>query len=262
MRLANSAAYQRIKPAESVTQAASYLGFQRSRMIALSATLLPALVNSKQPSFCYTAFWRRSLVAGACARAIAHRLFPEDTESLFLAALLQDIGILALAQLPLEIYDGIDCEDYAHERAVQAERRMIREDHGSVGAWLLERWNFPARLVGAVRVSNNPALLRTGSDGVDFSAGVMAAGLMADTWMWRGAPPDLTVLQSDIYSLLGIAWREVLDLFTEASSEIPLVEALCGVQVTDAPAMALALSVLRDTPVSDGPESNGPPPGG
>lgn len=245
VRLANAAGLHRVRQAESVAQAVSYLGFQRSRLIALSATLLPALVDSQAPAFCYQGFWRRSLIAGACALAIGRRLFPLDGEALLLAALVQDIGMLALAELPVPIYDQLACDAYRHAAVVVSERRAIGEDHGAVGAWLLERWHFPPRLVRAVRISNNPALLRAAGNGADFNACVMAAGLMADAWMWTEPPPDLGQLQAEISRLLDIDSPQVLDLFTEASSEIPLLEALCRVHITDPASMRLALSILR-----------------
>ncbi len=250
VRLANSAAYRRVKPADSIALAVSYLGFERSRTVALSATLLPALVCSQQPAFCYLAFWRRSLIAGACARAIGQRLFPADIESLFLAALLQDIGLLALAQLPLAIYQGLDCEDYSHERMIHNERRAIREDHAAVGAWLLERWDLPAKLVQAVRFSNNPALARAASDHADFNSAVIAAGFMADAWMRSGSEPDLNVLRAQTVKLLGLKWQDVLKLFTGAAAEISLVEALCGVRVTDPGSVQQVLDILHDAPVA------------
>lgn len=245
VRLANAAGHHRIRPADSVSRAVSYLGFERSRMIALSATLLPALVESRQPAFCHEGFWRRSLIAGACALAIGRRLFPTDSEALMLAALIQDIGMIALAELPLPIYERLVCDEYRHEAAVASERRVIGEDHGAVGAWLLERWDFPHRLVRAVRVSNNPALLRAVRDGVDFNAGVMAAAMMADVLMQTGSAADLERQQADIARLLGLESRQVLELFNEASTGIPLIEALCSIKTTDPAGLQRALQVLR-----------------
>lgn len=251
VRMANSAAYQRIRPADSVTLATSYLGFEKSRMVALSASLIPALSGSGEPAFCFAQFWRRALIAGAIARAIGLRLFARDTESLFLAALLQDIGMLALARLQMPIYDRVHCNDFSHAAAVINERRVLGEDHAAVGAWLLEHWRFPARLVRAVRVSNNPALWRATNDGTDFSGAVLAAGLTADVWMWSGSPPDLSMLQSQICKLLGLDWKDVLTILTEASSEIPLVEALCGIQIGDLTSMQMALTILRTAPQTE-----------
>lgn len=248
IRMANSAAYRRIKPADSVALAASYLGFEKSRMIALSATLVPALADGGEPAFCYPRFWRRALIGGALARVIGRRLLPNDTEALFLAALVQDIGILALARLELPVYAQLHCEDFSHAKAVDSERRAIGEDHGAVGAWLLQHWGFPAHLVRAVRVSNNPSLCRATADGVDLGTAITAAGLMADAWMWTSAPPELSELESRICSLLDLSWPDVLEMLSEATAEIPLVEALCSVRVTDHTSMQMALSVLRGKP--------------
>lgn len=252
IRLANAAAYHRIKPAETLAQATSHLGYERSRMIAMSATLLPTLRGVEGPGLCYQEFWRRSLIAGSTARAIGQQLRPDDVEPIFLAAILQDVGILALAQLPSAIYNGIDCSEYTHEVAIEHEREAIQEDHGAVGAWLLEQWRFPARFVRAVRLSNTPGIVPVPTEAEDFSSLITAAGLLADLWMWAGrSHPKLILYQSHITKLLGLDWQEVIQILADASSDIPLVEALCGVQIDNVKTMHMALSMLRDRGESD-----------
>jgi len=247
IRLANSAAYHRIELAETLAQAVSHLGYERSRMIALSATLLPTLRGIERPGFCYQEFWRRSLIAGAAARAIGKRLRPDDIEPIFLAALLQDVGMLALAQLPNAIYHDINCHEYTHEVAIEREREVIHEDHSAVGAWLLEQWRFPASLVRAVRLSNTTGIVPIAMEARDFSNLITAAGLLADLWMWAsGVHPKLIVYQSHITNLLGLDWQEVIAISADASSEITVVEALCGVKIVDVVNMHLALSTLRE----------------
>jgi HD-like signal output (HDOD) protein len=248
VRMANSAAYRRIRPAQTLAQATSYLGFERSRAIALSATLIPALRGTEKNGLCYKAVWRRSLLAGVCARAICRRLLPEDTEEVFLATVLQDIGILALAQADVGVYADMGCEDYSHAEAVRRERSALKEDHAAVGAWLLDQWDFPDRFVRAVQISNNPALARALIDEVDFSNAVMAAGLLADLWMQTGRHPELDVYKDDLCKLLSLDWERVVSIFAEAASELPLVEALCDVRLDDIANIQLALTTLRESP--------------
>lgn len=247
VHMANSAAYRRIRPAQTLTQATSYLGFERSRAIALSATLIPALRGSDKRGLCYKAVWRRSLLAGGCARAICRRLLPADTEEVFLATVLQDIGILALAQADEGVYAGMSCEDYTHAEAVRRERSALKEDHAAVGAWLLEQWGFPDRFVRAVRISNNPALARAVMDEVDFNNAVVAAGLLADLWMQVGRHPELNVYKYDLCKLLNLDWERVVTVLAEAASELPLVEALCDVRLDDVANIQLALKSLRES---------------
>ena len=123
LRLANSAAYRRVRAADTVSMAASYLGFAPSRMIALSASLVPSLAGAQPQGFCYKQFWRRALIASACGRGIGRRLFRREVEELALAALLQDIGMLALAQVREPLYEGLDCDGFVHRQAVGAEHR-------------------------------------------------------------------------------------------------------------------------------------------
>ena len=251
VRLANSAFYHRREPAETLAEAVGRLGYERSRIIAMSATVLPALRSIPVPGLPYSEYWRRTLIAGIVARAICHRLRPNDVEATFLAAMLQDIGILALAQLPNNPYRDIPSGTYSHEAAIEHERRLIAEDHGAVGAWLLEQWGFPARFVSAVRLSNLPGITPPTAKLNDFSGLVRASGLLADMWMWEGADPKLITHQSEVGRLLGMDWSVIVDLFADASSEIPLVEALCDVQISDVKNLQLALSTLRELPGSE-----------
>lgn len=244
---ANSAAYRRIRPAQTLAQATSYLGFERSRAIALSATLIPALRGPGKHGLCYKAIWRRCLLAGVCSRAISRRLMPENTEEVFLASVLQDIGILALAQASEGVYEGMRCEDYTHAEAVRRERSALKEDHAVVGAWLLDQWRFPDQFVRAVQTSNDPALARAVTDAVDVPNAVAAAGLLADLWMKAGRHPALDVYKGDLCQLLDMDWEGVISLFADAASELPLVEALCDVQLDDTANIQLALTTLRES---------------
>jgi HD-like signal output (HDOD) protein len=253
IRLANAALYHRAEPAETLLEATSRLGYERSRVIAISATVLPALRSIHAPGLPYEAYWRRSLIAGVAARSIGQRLRPDDVESIFLAAMLQDIGILALAQLPVGIYRDIPSGTYTHEAAIECERELIKEDHGAVGARLLEEWDFPARFIRAVRLSNVPGITPFTPDLRDLAGLVRASGLLADLWLRAGTHPELTSYRAEIGRLLGMEWQTVVELVADASSEIPQVEALCGVQIPNVEDMRLALLILREPSESESP---------
>ena len=46
-------------------------------------------------------------------------------------------------------------------------------------------------------------------------------------------------------------WQEIVQLVADASSEIPLVEALCDVQISDDKNLQLALMTLRELPAPE-----------
>jgi HD-like signal output (HDOD) protein len=251
VRLANSALYHRGNPAETLTKATSRLGFERSRVIAMSATVLPAMRSVAVQGLPYSEYWRRSLIAGAIAREICRRLSPDDVEATFLAAMLQDIGILLLAQLSDNPYSGVSTDAYTHEAAIECERRLFKQDHGAVGAWWLEQWGFPARFVAAVRLSNIPGIAPPRAEQDGFSGLVRAAGLLADLWMGEELSQRLVSRQSEVSRILGMDWQEIVQLVAAASSEIPLVEALCDVQISDVKNLQLALMTLRELPAPE-----------
>lgn len=78
-----------------------------------------------------------------------------------------------------------------------------------------------------------------------------AAGLLADLWMGEGSSQRLVSRQSEISRLLGMDWQEIVELVADASSEIPLVEALCDVQISDVKNLQLALMTLRELPAPE-----------
>ncbi len=244
VRRANAASNARAARAETVSQAVAYLGFEPARTLALSASLVPELARTGQPAFCYRPYWRRSLIAGVCARAIAKRLWPGQVEQLGLAALVQDIGILALAQTTLPIYHTLDFSSFTHKRAIQHERHAIHDDHAAVGGWLLERWGFPPEMVRAVRLSNNLAWWKAVSDeGADFAAGVMASGLLADLWTTQGTT-EVQEKQGDVIALLRLPWSDIIEIFTDAATDIPRMEALAGMRIDDIGQLQLTLAML------------------
>ena len=102
--------------------------------------------------------WRSSVTAGIAAELLARECKYPQPNTAYTAGLLQDMGKIVLAEhlgglLPqvrkLTEEQGIGWEE--------AERQVIGIPHPEVGAALLERWNFPATLVEAVRYHHHPA---------------------------------------------------------------------------------------------------------
>jgi len=253
-KLANSAAYVRSVPAGDLVSAVRCIGYENARATALAATVVPALHRSGEPVFAHKEFWRRSAIAAICSRVVGHRWFSHDVESLFLGALVQDIGILALAQTSASIYRGLDEFSYTHEHAIAKEHKALGADHADVGSWLLERWEFPAQITDAVRVSNDLAMWRACRKADDaqpnFEAAVLASGLLADLWIGH-KDMDLERLRSALLELLPVSWSEVVQLLSDAMVEIPLVESLCQVHIPDLSQLQLTLAILRDSLDSD-----------
>jgi diguanylate cyclase len=190
LRYANSAAFAVREPSRSVSHAVTMLGTRHVRNVVLSFALVSF---ARGKGVVYGAFWRRSVLASVFARELA--ALDEWTglaaEESALAALLQDIGILALLSVIGGDYEVMVVQAATdHAALAKAERERFGVDHCDVGAWLLQRWMFPEYLTNAVALSHGPL------DGGDNESGLMArlaaiAGVLADAWIEGGAPQTL-----------------------------------------------------------------------
>lgn len=149
--------------------------------------------------------WRRSLVAAIAARELAlQSRFPAPDEA-FLAALLQEIGVLALAQTLGAPYEALLLQHADHEALVLAERELLGADHGEAGAWLLRRWRLPEGLCTAVSCSHKEyAPAGTTEDGSTLAALTAAAGAVAGFFSTTPAAQTAAVVQVKAATLLSL----------------------------------------------------------
>lgn len=150
LRLANSPLYARRRHIETLQQAVTLLGLDTVMTAALSLTLLSD--TTAQSADVFRRQWSRSVYAAVSAQALAAHCPHVPAPDAFLAALLQDVGILALARLEPTLY--ADLVDTDHDALTAREHSVLGVDHAEAGAELLACWNLPSHVVGAVRQSH------------------------------------------------------------------------------------------------------------
>ncbi|MDR0310991.1 MAG: GGDEF domain-containing protein, partial [Acidobacteriota bacterium] len=144
----------------------------------LSFSLTREFKSKTGSIFDYRQYWRRSVMSAAAATEIGSMFQAAPKDELFLAGLLQDIGMLVLNEA-LPGYGRLSASSRNdHFRLVEIERRELKTDHAAVGAWLLQRWGLPERLVLAVRKSH----LHEKSDNM-LAGSVALGGCIADIWI-------------------------------------------------------------------------------
>ena len=104
-------------------------------------------------------------------------------EEIFLAALLQDIGMLALDRAVPDLYRGGEALQRDHAALAEAERKRLRTDHAEVGGWLMRRWNLPDRLHVAIGHSHRLDLSFTADPKLLFERCVALSGPVADLFL-------------------------------------------------------------------------------
>jgi HD-like signal output (HDOD) protein len=100
-----------------------------------------------------------------------------DANLLFTAALLHDLGKLALNTALHQRYDEIVATIEATGRSfLEVEQELLGTDHARVGGRLLERWNFPENLREGIRFHHDPT--RAGAH-QRLAAGILLADMLA-----------------------------------------------------------------------------------
>lgn len=155
LKLVNSAYYGFYRQIKTVTQAIVVLGFIEVRNLTLTATAFRAFGKSNS-GYDRIQLWRHSLGAAMAADRIAKAL-GVDTEGCFEAALLHDIGKVALDLLYPERYENAALRAREELRTIDdVERETFQIDHTEAGAILGEHWNLPPSVVEAIRCHHAP----------------------------------------------------------------------------------------------------------
>jgi len=194
------------------------LGFTTIANLALSFCFYRLIKDMKDTSTSaidHVQFWRRSIFASMAARAIGKHLAHADTELMFLAALLQDIGILALNEVAsdeIKVFQGHPLED--HSDLYRLELEHLGVDHSQVGAWLAQQWELPEEFQMAILYSHTPELFETPPDFQSLVDVVSLSSLIADIWMTPHTETAIDLVREKSQGRLTIQpedWGPILD---------------------------------------------------
>jgi diguanylate cyclase (GGDEF)-like protein len=181
LRVANSPIYAMRRKSENLRQAITQLGLNGTLMLALSFSLAATMHNHADQGFDYKRYWHRSLAAATSARRLGIMVKLRSSEELFLAGLLQDIGMLVLDKLDPLFYRNLSVEQSDHERVRDAELQALGADHALIGGWLLGKWGLPGYLVDAVVGSHDDEFHCEFKDCHRFMHCVALSGLLVDS---------------------------------------------------------------------------------
>ncbi len=153
LQIANSPMYGQRRQSSSLHQAVMLLGLNSTLMLALSFSLLSSLAAEDNEGLDYDLFWRRALLASAAGRIIARQAGEASPEEVFLASLLQDVGIIVLDKALPDFYRRLH-QQLDHRAIIHYEQQQLGCDHAEIGQWLLQHWHFPDSLVEATAASH------------------------------------------------------------------------------------------------------------
>jgi len=138
LKLVNSGFYGFTKPIASISHAVVLLGFGTIKTLLVSSAVSSMMIR------CFPGLFPHSLACARMAFVLAQRLGLEDPEEISSAALLHDIGKIALAdRLPDDFRAVARQVEDRNELFFEAENRILGVTHADIGEWLLEKWRLP-----------------------------------------------------------------------------------------------------------------------
>jgi len=245
LRIANSQLYAKQRKSQNLRQALVVLGLSAATTLALRFSLLGTYRTTKATRIDYTRYWRRAILSATSARAFAELRRLEAVEEIFLAALLQDIAVLAIDRVQPDFYEDLAARAN-HSQLVAHEIGRLGVDHASVSAWLLRLWKLPESLCETVEWSHSP----TAAD-PDTRIGQAARCLglgsdSAEMLLGDRASLKLSEFSANAKAWLGIEAESVGAIMERIVAELPEIERLYDATLMDPDACAAILEQARE----------------
>ena len=150
LRVVNSSLFGLTRQVSDLNQAIALLGTKPLKLLVLGFSLPGGLFTGIRAE-ALGRYWRHSLTKAVAARELAERFWGLPGDEPFIAALLQDVGLLVLIQQLGEPFERFIDKAFARQQGLSPmERSALGFDHITVSVELLTRWSLPRGVVAAV----------------------------------------------------------------------------------------------------------------
>lgn len=151
LKLVNSPFFGFSVKVDTVTRAVTLLGIDQFKTLAMGSMINSLMEKLPEGVIDVEEFWRHSIATALAAQAIWKLLKKDESERLFVAGLLHDCGILALAYAAPKTFAALNQALLNEVKSRHViEQELLDFDHARLGGMLLHRWNMPLPLVMAV----------------------------------------------------------------------------------------------------------------
>ena len=245
----------------TVTHAVTSLGMNSIATLAFCFSLYRDLRKKGGGAFDHTHFWHRCILASLAAKILAKRVRVVNEEEIFLAGLLQDLGVLVMSEAFGNEYGVLyQKANQDHHMLETLEQGRWKTDHCEIGAWLAETWELPEVLREAVRGSHNPSLATTEDDASRLTILCVAlSGRLADMWCH---PQPQTAIQTAMelsQELLEINPEGVMDVAKQIIEGIPDMSAFFQIHLGSSEDIQKVLDLIEQNITGSVPTDHSEP---
>jgi HD-like signal output (HDOD) protein len=184
LHLVNSAYFGVAARIETVSRAVNMLGTQQVHDLVLATSVAETFSDMSTGVMHMRTYWEGSIRCGVMARLLAIHCNMLDSERLFVAGLLRDIGHLLMYQkYPGPSQKALIRATQAQELVFRVERELFGFDYAQVGGELAGLWNLPPALESSIRYHTVPAR----ADEFRLEASIIhLASVVTETHRWTG----------------------------------------------------------------------------
>jgi len=157
LKLTNSAYFGIPSKVGSVRHAIAMLGWKRLSKLVIAACV-STITDRQIPGYDLPpgVLWQHSVAVSVTAEGLMRELKIAESDEIFTAALLHDLGKLILGGFVEKELKEIQEVAARGVPFQMAEQEVLGTDHAEIGGLMLESWSFPPKLVSAVRWHHDP----------------------------------------------------------------------------------------------------------
>ncbi|MBI5186799.1 MAG: HDOD domain-containing protein [Nitrospinae bacterium] len=222
LRLSNSAFYGCRGKVVSVPRAIVVLGFNEVKSLALGMSVFHAFSQKKaaKGEISIENLWKHSMATAALARLLAKRR-GDSADSTFTGGLLHDIGkVVLLNSFKEEYKKAAEMVSETGCSLPEAEEKIFRVTHETIGEWLCRKWSMPEEIVQCVKYHSNPR--KALEEFIPLVSTVhIADGLTKNILIGYGGDEKPHEFEDDILAALDLNARDIeeAEAFMEAERE-------------------------------------------
>ena len=221
LRVANSPMYSSTRQVDSITRAVTLLGTKQIRDLVLSASAAKVFEGIPNDVISVEDFWHHSLYCALLARALAGVSRRVNSETMFTAGLLHDVGHLVMFnRIPEEAQAAIllTIQGDADRDLYEAEQEILGFTHCDVGASLAERWHLPDVLIECIAYHHHPSQAQhfAGAVAHVHIANAIASLPYSDTPVVE----DLQRVDGNAWAMAGVTPADIGPVVQKAQSQL------------------------------------------
>lgn len=223
LRVANSPLHAQRRLCLSLRQALRELT-ERAALSILLESIEPINRRKTPLTKLGRSIWLHSQICALASRGIGHALGEDRVDELYLAGLLQDLGIVALVKCAPERYTELLARSATLCSLIENEKAELGATHIDVGIWLAKQWRLPPFVTDAMQYRPSRHPLEQSDDYDIRRIGSVIIGSFIADWcihmeQERAPGPDepstpLTAVSLSLLRISEIATHFQLDLAT------------------------------------------------